>query len=79
MRMLDLATGPAPAVRGLYLVAPDAREEDVRRQLSRPAFRRIGKLSVKYLPYGELDRHRESMARFGEGLRAVDAIARRLD
>ncbi|HSN13910.1 MAG TPA: type II restriction endonuclease, partial [Anaeromyxobacteraceae bacterium] len=63
---------------GLYLVAPDAREDEVRRQLARPAFRRIGELAVKYLPYGELDRHRESMARFGEGLRAVDAIARRL-
>ena len=79
MRMLDLASGPAPAVRGLYLVAPDAREDEVRRQLARPAFRRIGELAVKYLPYGELASHRHSMARFGQGLRAVDAIARTLD
>ena len=41
VRMLDLASGGAQAVRGLYLVAPDAREEDVRKQLARPAFRRI--------------------------------------
>jgi type II restriction enzyme len=78
MRMLDLASGAAHAVRGLYLVAPDAREDDVRKQLARPAFRRIGDLSVKYLPYGELERNRNSMARFGEGLKAIDAVARSL-
>jgi type II restriction enzyme len=78
VRMLDLASGAAQAVRGLYLVAPDAREEDVRKQLARPAFRRIGELSVKYLPYGELERNRQSMARFGEGLKAIEAIARAL-
>jgi type II restriction enzyme len=78
MRMLDLATGAAQAVCGLYLVAPDAREEDVRRQLARPAFRSISALSVKYLPYSELERNRDSMARFGEGLKAIEAVARTL-
>lgn len=78
MRMLDLASGAAQAVRGLYLVAPDSREDDVRRQLARPAFRRIGELAVRYLPYGELERNRQSMARFGEGLKAIDAVARTL-
>ncbi|ACG74491.1 conserved hypothetical protein [Anaeromyxobacter sp. K] len=77
MRMLDLASA-ARAVPGLYLVAPDSREEDVRRQLVRPAFRAIGELSVRYLPYGELERHRASIARFGEGLKAIDAVARAL-
>jgi type II restriction enzyme len=33
---------------------------------------------VKYLPYSELERNRESMARFGEGLKAIDAVARAL-
>jgi type II restriction enzyme len=78
MRMLDLASGATAAVRGLYLVAPDSREDDVRKQLARPAFRRIGDLAVKYLPYGELERNRESMARFGVGLKAIDAVARTL-
>jgi type II restriction enzyme len=78
MRMLDLASGAAQAVRGLYLVAPDSREDDVRKQLARPAFRRIGELSVRYLPYGELERNREAMARFGAGLKAIDAVARTL-
>jgi type II restriction enzyme len=78
MRMLDLASGATAAVRGLYLVAPDSREDDVRKQLARPAFRRIGDLAVKYLPYGELERNRESMGRFGVGLKAIDAVARTL-
>jgi type II restriction enzyme len=35
--------------------------------------------NIRYLPYGELAKHREAMARFGAGLKAVEAIARRLD
>ncbi len=77
VRLLDLAqTGNDNAVRGLYLVAPDEREADVRAQLQRPAFRRVSELHVRYLPYSELATHREAMARFGAGLKAIDAIAR---
>ena len=79
VRLLDLALGaPAQAARGLFLVAPDAREADVRAQLQRPAFRRVQDLDVRYVPYGELERHREAMARFGQGLKAVEAVAHRL-
>lgn len=79
VRMLDLALGvPEDPIRGLFLVAPDEREEEVRAQLRRPAFRRIQDLEVRYLPYGELERNREQMARFGSGLRPIEAIARRL-
>jgi type II restriction enzyme len=70
VRMLDLALGaPERAAVGLYLVAPDAREKDVRAQLRRPAFARVGDMKVRFLPYGELERNRESMARFGSGTR----------
>lgn len=79
VRMLDLALGaPEQTVTGLFLVAPDEREHEVRAQLNRPAFRRVADLHVRYLPYGELARHREAMARFGEGLKAIEAIARSL-
>jgi type II restriction enzyme len=79
VRLLDLALGTAgKSVRGLFLVAPDNREEEVRVQVRRPAFSRIAELDVRYLPYGELERHREAMARFGAGMKAVEAIARRL-
>ena len=79
VRMLDLALGaPEHAVKGLFLVASDEREHEVRAQLNRPAFQRVSDLHVRYLPYGELARHREAMARFGEGLKAIEAIARSL-
>lgn len=79
VRLLDLALGGEErATHRLFLVAPDAREADVRAQLSRPAFSRVADLDVRYLPYGELDRHRDAMARFGSGMKAIEAVARRL-
>lgn len=79
VRLLDLALGaPERAIKGLFLVAPDAREADVRDQLRRPAFRRVLDLDMRFLPYGELERNREAMARFGRGLHPVDAVSRRL-
>ncbi|MFZ5479558.1 MAG: type II restriction endonuclease [Myxococcota bacterium] len=79
VRLLDLALGaPDQAVRGLFLVAPDGREEEVRSQLARPAFRAVEHLRVRYLPYGDLDRNREAMARFGSGLKPIEALARTL-
>ena len=79
VRLLDLALGDAdrPA-QGLFLVAPDSREDDVRAQLARPAFSRVADLHVRFLPYGELEKHREAIARFGAGMKAIDAIARSL-
>ena len=77
VRLLDLALGSeGGAARGLFLVAPDAREVEVRAQLARPAFSRVADLSVRFLPYGELDRNRHAMARFGAGLKAIDAVSR---
>ncbi len=79
VRLLDLALGaPEHAVRGLYLVAPDEREADIRAQVSRPAFRGVADKGMRFLPYGDLASNRHHMARFGEGLRAVEAIGRSL-
>jgi len=81
LRLYDLALSPAGNLlkdKGLYLVAPDDREEDVRNQLQRPAFKGISNLCVRFLSYGEFQKHRENAARFGEGLKAIEAIAKRL-
>lgn len=79
VRMLDLALGfPDHAGVKLFLVAPDSREGDVRAQLSRPAFARVADLEVRFLPYGELEKNRAAMARFGSGIKAVEAVARTL-
>jgi len=32
----------------------------------------VASLQVRYLPYGELAQNRQAMARFGEGLRAIE-------
>ena len=80
VRLLDLALGaPLEALADLFLVAPDNREDDVRAQLRRPAFSRVADMRVRFLPYGELERHRESIARFGSGMKAMRALARTLD
>lgn len=77
VRLLDLAFGSyLETTGGLFLVTPDTREKDVRQQLLRPAFSRICELEVRYLPYSELDLHREPIARFGTGLKAIRAISR---
>ena len=79
VRMLDLALGHAEQpVRSLFLVAPDDREAEVRAQLNRPAFSRVADLRVRYLPYSELEKNRDAMARFGQGLKAVEAVSRTL-
>lgn len=77
VRLLDLAFGAVEhEVRGLFLVAPDEREEEVRAQLRRPAFRQIADLSVCFLAYSQLAQNKDAMARFGAGLKPIEAIAR---
>lgn len=77
VRMLDLALSSSlHATDGLFLVAPDAREGEVRTQLRRPAFSRVADLQVRFLPYGELEKHRVSISRFGTGIKGVQAISR---
>lgn len=79
VRMLDLALGMGNGNSSAYfLVAPDEREEDVRLQFARPAFSRVTDLHLRYLPYSELRKHREAIARFGSGLKAIQAIAKPL-
>ena len=78
VRMLDLALGLGQAGQSLFLVAPDAREADVREQLKRPAFSRVVDLDVRFIAYGELAKHRDAIARFGHGMKPIEAIARRL-
>lgn len=76
VRMLDLALGiPDHFGARYFLVAPDARESDARAQFARPAFSRVGELDLHFLPYNALEKHREAMARFGSGMKALDAVA----
>ena len=80
VRMLDLALGPCGnLLKGIFLVASDDREAEVRAQMARPAFTvAVVGLDVRYLPYGQLERHREAIIRFGEGLKAIRTISQGL-
>jgi type II restriction enzyme len=79
LRLLDLAlSSTSNAARGLFLVAPDEREDEVRKQLARAFLRPVAELNVRYLPYSELERNKEAMARFGAGVKTIDAIAKKL-
>lgn len=79
VRMLDLAlSGDMHASEGLFLVAPDNREGEVLAQLKRPAFSRVADMKLRYLPYGELDRNRETLARFGSGIKGIHSISKLL-
>jgi type II restriction enzyme len=78
LRMSDLALGLEHDELALFLVAPDSRESDISDQLQRPAFSRIGdQLAVRFIAYSDLKTHRESIARFGRGMKPIEAIARR--
>ncbi len=79
VRLLDLALGNSQsATKHLFLVAPDNREAEVRAQLSRPAFSRVAELNMRYVPYSSLREHRENIARFGTGIKPIEAIAKSL-
>lgn len=80
LRLFDLATGVSSAKDlHIFVVAPDEREQDVRDQLRRPAFRNASSLRLRFLPYAELRDNREAIARFGTGMKGIEAIARAID
>ena len=62
----------APGIRRLENILRDFL------QFARPAFSRVTDLHLRYLPYSELRKHRETIARFGSGLKAIHAIAKPL-
>jgi len=79
VRMLDLALGvPDHLASTYFLVAPDERENDVRAQFHRPAFSRVNELNLRFLAYSQLRTNREAIARFGQGLKPIEAISQSL-
>lgn len=79
VRMLDLALGTEVGEGSvLFLVAPDNRKGEVEQQLRRPAFMRVSDMNIRYLPYSELRQHRESIARFGSGIKPLLEISQTL-
>lgn len=50
----------------------------MRAQVARPAFASVASLDIRFLPYSELERHRDTIIRFGEGLRAIRSVSKSL-
>lgn len=76
LRMHDLALGTQVGAQStLFLVAPDDRRDEVAQQLRRPAFSRVAELGVRYLPYSQLEQHRDAIGRFGSGLKPLLEIS----
>lgn len=77
VRLLDIASGlECCEDAAFYLVVPDGRAPDVLAQLQRPAFSSARNQRFRFLPYSELQKNRESIARFGNGLKPIEAIAK---
>lgn len=79
VRMLDLAMSlPEQTKLPLFLVAPDTRQDEVKKQINRPAFSRIEELNLRFLGYNDLINHHDVMIKFGTGMKAVEALAKQL-
>ena len=67
LRMEDLARSIPECTCDFYLVAPNKRETEVIRQLTRPAFRSdLADISLAYIPFNNLRDHCDALCRFGE-------------
>jgi len=77
LRMKDLARSlPQPDCH-FYLVAPDAREQEVMAQMSRPSFRDDAKdFPLAYIPFNTLRQHCDAMCTLGDDRRMLKKIAR---
>lgn len=76
LRMYDLAKdAPGEVKSNLYVVAPDKRAKKVREEICRCDFLRATGLTVRFLPYGELQKNRDAIVRFGQGLKPIETIA----
>ncbi len=77
LRLYDLGLCLPCCRDNLYLVAPDAREKEIRAQLCRPSLVIESVPRPEYLLFDELAASYSSMARFGEGTATLKKLARR--
>lgn len=75
LRLADMALSLAGKEEHLYLVAPRSREAEILAQLRRPMFRRDSDFALSYILFEDLDRHLDSLCRFGGDRRALTQLA----
>ena len=75
LRLQDLSLSLPEPFPHLYLVAPDAREGEVRAQLARPIFSGIANKPA-LVTFSDLEAHCEGICKFGVDREAIRRIAR---
>lgn len=65
LRLADMALSLPGREEHLYLVAPRSREKEIVAQLRRPMFQQHEKFIVSYLFFEDLDKHLDSLCKFG--------------
>lgn len=65
LRLADIALSLPGREEHLYLVAPRSREREIIEQMRRPMFQRLDEFMISYLLFEDLDKHLDSLCRFG--------------
>jgi type II restriction enzyme len=75
LRLSDIAFSLPDHQSSLYIVTPDAREKEVKIQLSRPSIRNL-EMPIKYILMSELRTHCDALCKLGDSHRIMEKIAR---
>ncbi len=75
LRLTDLSYTISGGDELLYLIVPDAREKDVKLQLSRPAVK-ANNITIKYILFSELKLHCDALCKFGDSYHIMEKIAK---
>jgi len=77
LRLTDLAFSIGDGDEVFYIIIPDAREKDVRLQLSRPSIRN-NRILIHYIVFSDLRQHCEAICKFGESHAILQKIAKKV-
>lgn len=75
LRLADMALSLPGKEGHLYLVAPRSRESEILAQLRRPMFQRHAEFTLAYILFEDLDRHLDSLCRFGGNRNVLTQLA----
>lgn len=78
LRLADLSSSLGGRIP-LFLVVPDSREKEVLRQLGRPSLRSLKNMSLHYLLFSDMEKHREALPVFGDDFSVLLKVAKGRD
>lgn len=76
LRLSDLAASLGDKKYNFFLVAPDSREKEIIAQLTRPAFKDMNCVSLKYILFSDLYEHCNGLCKFGSDYSILFKIAK---